>query len=299
MSYVLTLIVDPAGPALAVDHVMAARDALATAGAKLRKPDWLGDGIACDLPFANLVEAEAEKIAKSALADLPIDIVAQPAAHRRKRMLIADMDSTIINVECIDELADHLGIKPRIAAITERAMRGELDFASALTERVALLAGLSDQVIEQIWHERVRLNPGARELVMTMRANGAFTLLVSGGFTPFTARVREAAGFDEDRANTLIVKDGKLSGRVAEPILGADAKLAALTEVSAACGFGADAVLAVGDGGNDAPMIKAAGLGVAYHAKPVLRDAARAIVDHGDLTALLYLQGYRMGDFRR
>jgi phosphoserine phosphatase len=177
-------------------------------------------------------------------------------------------------------------------------MRGELDFASALTERVALLAGLPEAVIETIWRERIGLNPGARELVMTMRANGARTLLVSGGFTLFTARVREAAGFDEDRANRLIVTDGRLSGAVAPPILGADAKLDALRQAAASHGIAPEAVLAVGDGANDAAMVKAAGLGVAYHAKPILKEAARAIVDHGDLTALLYLQGYRKESFR-
>jgi len=298
MSHALSLIVDPAGPPLEADHVMAARDALAASGAKTGAPDWLGDGVACDLPFSGLTAAEAERAARATLAGLPIDLAAQPVAGRRKRLLIADMDSTIINVECIDELADHLGIKPRVAAITERAMRGELDFASALTERVALLAGLPEGVIETIWRERVRLNPGARELVVTMRAHGAYTLLVSGGFTQFTRRVREAAGFDEDRANRLIMADGKLSGTVAQPILGAGAKLDALEEAAAARGLGADAALAVGDGANDAAMIEAAGLGVAYHAKPVLRRAARAIVDHGDLTALLYLQGYRKDAFR-
>lgn len=299
MSNCLTLIAGPAGPALAADHVAAARAALSAAGGRAEEPDWLAPGVACDLGFDGLDRSEAERAAKAALAGLPIDLAAQTNSDRRKRVLVADMDSTIINVECIDELADHLGIKPRIAAITERAMRGELDFPSALKQRVALLAGLSEQVIEAIWRERVRLNPGARELVQTMRAAGAFTMLVSGGFKQFTGRVREAAGFDEDRANQLIIERGRLAGRVVEPILGADAKLETLKAICAGRGLGLEAALAVGDGANDAAMVKAAGLGVAYHAKPVLKAAARAVIDHGDLTALLYLQGYRVAEFRR
>lgn len=293
----LTLIANPAGPHLLPGHVSAAGAALQRAGATIGAPDWLAQAAACDLPFRGPAPAEAERVARAALAGQQIDLMAQATTNRRKRVLVADMDSTIINVECIDELADHLGIKPHIAAITERAMRGELDFASALKERVALLAGLAEPIIELVWRERVRLNPGARALVQTMRANGARTLLVSGGFTHFTARVREAAGFDEDHANRLILDGGRLAGRVAEPILGADAKLDAVKAGCAAEGVGLEAALAVGDGANDAAMIKVAGLGVAYHAKPVLKAAARAVIDHGDLTALLYLQGYRRTEF--
>lgn len=299
MSHCLSLIANPAGPPLLTDHVTGARDALGGAGARVNEPDWLAPTIACDLPFAGAEPIAAERAVRAALAGAPIDLAVQRHSDRRKRVLVADMDSTIINVECIDELADHLGIKPRIAAITERAMRGELDFASALKERVALLAGLSEGVIETIWRERVRLNPGARELVLTMRAGGARTLLVSGGFKQFTARVRDAAGFDEDHANTLIIEGGHLTGRVGEPILGAEAKLERLKTSCAALGLGPEAALAVGDGANDATMIKVAGLGVAYHAKPILKSAANAVIDHGDLTALLYLQGYRRAEFRR
>lgn len=298
MQTCLTLITNPAGPPLTHSHMRAAGAALERAGAALGEPDWLAPDIACDLPFNGPSPSEAALIARAALAGWPIDLFAQHTTNRRKRVLVADMDSTMINVECIDELTDQLDIKPRIAAITERAMRGELDFASALKERVALLAGLSEQVIEVVWRDRVRLNPGARELVQTMRGHGAQTLLVSGGFTHFTTRVREAAGFHEDHANRLIMKDSCLTGEVAQPILGAEAKLETLKAACAAANVGLEAALAVGDGANDAGMIKAAGLGVAYHAKPMLKFIARAVIDHGDLTALLYLQGYRRTEFR-
>jgi len=207
------------------------------------------------------------------------------------------MDSTIITVECIDEMADMLGLKPRIAAITERAMRGELDFADALRERVALLKGLPVADLERVWSERIRLTPGARTLVLTMRSHGAFAALVSGGFSFFTGRVRAAAGFDLDRANELLLDGAALSGAVREPILGSSAKLAALREFAAARGLDLAETMAVGDGANDLEMIRAAGLGVAFRAKPVVAAAARARVDHGDLTALLYFQGYRRSEF--
>ncbi|MDE2134379.1 MAG: phosphoserine phosphatase SerB [Alphaproteobacteria bacterium] len=216
-----------------------------------------------------------------------------PAANRRKKLLVADMDSTIIACECLDELADMAGLKAKISAITERAMKGEIEFAGALRERVGLLKGLPLEALERVWRERVRLNPGARELVATMKTNGARTLLVSGGFTFFTARVAEAAGFDEHQSNVLI-DDGKaLTGEVREPILGREAKLQALERALTRFGLQADDALAVGDGANDLSMIRRAGLGVAYHAKPVVAAAAGASIVHNDLTALLYLQGYR------
>jgi phosphoserine phosphatase len=298
MTNVLTLIAGTTG-GLADDQARAASAALGACGARCGTVDWLDPGTACDIPFTALASAEAERLARAALGGLAIDLSAQPAEGRRKQVFVADMDSTIINVECIDELADQVGLKPRVAAITERAMRGELDFPSALRERVALLAGLSESVIELIWRERVRLNPGARELVQTMRASGAYTVLVSGGFRQFTQRVSDAAGFDEDRANRLEINGGRLTGRVIEPILGQEAKLGALNEVCARRGVTLSAALAVGDGANDAAMVGAAGLGVAYHAKPVLKAAARAAIDHGDLTALLFLQGYRRAEFCR
>ena len=278
--------------------VDAAFAALATAGARVSEPDWLGPSAACDLGFVGLAPTTADQAVGLVLGSMPVDRAIQPAQSRRKQVLVADMDSTIINVECIDELADYVGIKPHIAAITERAMRGELDFASALKERVALLAGVPERAIEEVWRERVRINAGARELVQTMRAHGGYAVLVSGGFRQFTRRVREAVGFDDDRANELIIEGGQLAGRVAEPILGAEAKLTALQELCAARGLAPVHAVAVGDGANDATMVRAAGLGVAYRGKPILKAAARAVIDHADLTALLYLQGYRQAEFR-
>jgi phosphoserine phosphatase len=233
------------------------------------------------------------------LAGVPVDWCVQPALGRKKRLLVADMDSTIINVECLDELADYAGKKAEIAEITERAMRGELEFEGALRERVGKLKGLSTAALQQAYDERVRLNPGARTLVRTMAANGARCVLVSGGFTFFTARVAQAAGFQADRANTLGEAGGALDGTVGEPILGREAKLAALNEEAAALGLTAADAVAIGDGANDLAMIKAAGLGVAYRAKPVVAAEARAKVDHADLTAVLYFQGYAADQFVR
>ena len=239
--------------------------------------------------FRAQVEADLEGV--------PIDWAVQPAEGRRKRLLIADMDSTIINVECLDELADFAGLKPHIAAITERAMRGELEFETALRERVALLRGLPVGALQQAYDERVRLNPGARTLVRTMAAHGARCVLVSGGFGFFTSRVARAAGFAADRANTLLEADGKLTGEVAEPILGREAKLKALLGEAEGLGLALRDTLAVGDGANDLSMIEVAGLGVAYRAKPIVAAQADAKVDHADLTALLYFQGYRADEF--
>ena len=234
---------------------------------------------------------------QDALEDLPVDLCVQPTAGRRKRLLIADMDSTIIGCECLDELADFAGVKEAVAEITERAMRGELEFEGALRERVAMLQGLALSALEACYAERVRLNPGARALVRTMAANGARCLLVSGGFSYFTSRVAQAAGFHEDRANTLVEAGGRLTGKVGEPILGREAKLAALRGEADRLGLALAEALAVGDGANDLAMIEAAGLGVAYRAKPVVAARAHARVDHVDLTALLYFQGYRAADF--
>ena len=263
----------------------------------VKAPKPLGEG-AYDLPLiADQVEAEA--IVATELDGLPVDTCVQPAAGRRKRLLIADMDSTIINVECLDELADFAGLKAEISAITERAMRGELAFEGALRERVGMLKGLAATALQQAYDERVRLNPGARTLVRTMSANGARCALVSGGFTFFTSRVAEAAGFHVNRANALIEADGSLTGHVGDPILGKEAKLAALQEEAAALGIPLSATLAVGDGANDLAMIAASGLGVAYRAKPIVAAQAHAKVDHADLTALLYFQGYAADEFVR
>jgi phosphoserine phosphatase len=226
-----------------------------------------------------------------------VDLAIQPAAGRKKRMLLADMDSTMIGQECIDELAAEAGVGAHVAAITARAMNGELDFAAALRERVALLEGLDAAVIDRVLERRITPAPGGRELVATMRANGAYAALVSGGFTAFTRRVAGWFGFDENRANELLLRDGHLTGRVAEPILGRDAKLRALDEIGAMMGLMPDQVMAVGDGANDLGMLVAAGAGVALHAKPAVAAQCELRINHGDLTALLYLQGYRRDQF--
>ena len=241
--------------------------------------------------------AEVRAAAEAALGDMPVDICVQLQEGRRKGLLIADMDSTIIGCECLDELADFAGVKAQVSAITERAMRGEIGFEGALRERVAMLKGLPIQALEQCYAERVRLNPGAKTLVSTMTAHGARCFLVSGGFRFFTSRVAAAAGFTADRANTLIEADGKLTGQVGDPILGREAKLTALQEEAGALGLDLTQTLAVGDGANDLAMIHAAGLGVAYRAKPLVAAEADARVDHADLTALLHFQGYRADQF--
>ena len=269
--------------------------ALARAGAPVKAHEPLGPG-AVDVYFEGELGA-GRKLATDAVAHHAADAAVQPLAHRRKRLLVADMDSTIINVECLDELADFAGLKAEISAITERAMRGELEFEGALRERVGMLKGLSLDALQQAYDQRVRLNPGARTLVRTMAANGARCLLVSGGFTFFTRRVAEAAGFHADRANTLIDDGAALTGKVGEPILGREAKLAALEEEAAALAIPLEETLAIGDGANDLAMIEKAGLGVAYRAKPIVAAQADAKVDHADLTALLYFQGYRADQF--
>lgn len=251
--------------------------------------DILSPGLAFDLPVA---ECEALNEARNRAEGLELDINLVATAARRKKLLVADMDSTIINVECLDELADMAGMKPQIAAITERAMRGELEFEGALRERVGMLKGLKLDALEKTYLERVRLNPGAKSLIATMRANGAHTMLVSGGFGYFTRRVAEAAGFHAERGNTLLDDGERLTGEVGTPILGRAAKLEALEEAVGRLGITFAASLAVGDGANDLAMIQKAGLGVAYHAKPVVAAAAGAAISHNDLAALLYLQGY-------
>jgi len=253
---------------------------------------------AVDVTFEGEVAAVRERVI-AAIGDRPVDFAVQPALNRRKRLLIADMDSTIINVECLDELADFAGVKDRVSEITERAMRGELAFEGALRERVGMLKGLATTALQTCFDERVRLNPGAETLVRTMAAHGARCALVSGGFTFFTSRVAEAAGFHLNRANTLIEQGEALTGEVGDPILGKEAKLAALEEETAALGLTPADALAVGDGANDLAMIEAAGLGVAYRAKPIVAAQADAKVDHADLTALLYFQGYRAEEFWR
>jgi phosphoserine phosphatase len=294
MSLVATLICHPANPALDATLVDGARAILPSPG----PAQWLFDEVAVDIPFEATTDITdiADRL-RQARGDLPIDIVVQPQADRRKKLFLADMDSTMIGQECIDELADFAGLKAHVAAITERAMRGEIEFEPALRERVALLKGLPAGVVDEVLASRITLTPGGRELVATMRAHGAYTCLVSGGFTLFTAKVAELIGFQENRANQLLVEDGKLTGRVAEPILGRAAKLATLQDLQESFDLDTIDTLAVGDGANDLAMIQRAGLGVAYHAKPAVAAAAHARIDFGDLTALLYAQGYRRDEF--
>jgi phosphoserine phosphatase len=238
-------------------------------------------------------------IARSHIGKLPVDAALVPLANRKKRLLIADMDSTMIDQECIDEIADAVGLKGEVAAITERAMRGELDFAAALRTRVMLIKGLGRKAVEEIRRERITLAPGSRTLIQTMKAYGAVTSLVSGGFTFFAEYIAKRLGFDEYRANTLEFDGDVLSGTVAEPIVGREMKLQRLTELAAEHSIPMAATMAVGDGANDLDMIRAAGLGVALHAKPIVAEQAHARIDHGDLTALLYLQGYAEDEFVR
>jgi len=278
--------------------------ALARARAALPSPGekrWLDPGVAADIFFSAAGENDNRSLAdrvRALLAERAVDVVVQVTASRRKRLFVADMDSTMIGQECIDELADLVGQKARVAAITERAMRGEIAFAPALRERVALLAGLPASVIDEVIANRITLTPGAKVLIATMRASGAYTCLVSGGFTAFTDKIAAAIGFDETSANRLLIDPaGKLTGTVAEPILGRQAKLATLLALRGRLGLAPDETLAVGDGANDLDMITAAGLGVAFHAKPAVAAAAAARIDHGDLTALLFAQGYARREF--
>ena len=259
----------------------------------------LSPGVAADLRLETAGETAAETAAhiRKVVGPAPVDVFVQPEKDRRKRLLIADMDSTMIRQECIDELAAELGLKEKISAITERAMRGEIEFEPALRERVALLAGLPDSAIDTVLSNRIVLMPGGRTLVQTMKANGAYCALVSGGFTHFTKSVSAMIGFDENRANTLLEEDGKLTGKVAEPILGRDAKRERLEQLVTEQAIEFSDTLAVGDGANDLAMIERSGAGVAYRAKPAVAEISDFRVDHGDLTALLYLQGYSQKDF--
>jgi phosphoserine phosphatase len=259
---------------------------------------WLADGVACDLALRDGTDiAQAEATVRALIADLPLDVVVQQAETRRKQFLIADMDSTMIGQECIDELADMVGLKDKVSAITARAMNGEIAFEPALRERVALLKGLPVSVVDQVIAERITVTSGGRELIATMKARGHYTALVSGGFTVFTQRVAETLGFDENRANILLEKDGLLTGEVAEPILGKQAKVDALLDIAARLAITPLEAMAVGDGANDLGMLGISGSGIALHAKPTVAAQAKMRIDHGDLTALLYVQGYRRTDF--
>lgn len=275
----------------------AVQHALKNAGVAASPLDWLAPGVAADVFFENDDLHAARARLQAALAEQPIDVVAQPAEGRRKKLLVADMDSTMIEQECIDELADLAGMRARISAITQRAMAGELDFEMALKERVALLAGATlDQITKIV--ARLTPTPGARALVRTMRAHGAHTALVTGGFSQFAQPVAERIGFHETFANRLEIGDGALTGAVIDPVQGREGKRAALIGLREAQGLPREATLATGDGANDLDMLREAGLGVAYRAKPKVAEAAHARIDHADLTALLYAQGYRREDFR-
>src|SRR4029453_19167611 len=298
MSLVATLICNPANPALDSTIVDGALAVLPSPGTA----QWLFDEGGVDIPFHSPVKSREsikaiETRLQKARGDFPIDIVVQPVTARRKKLFLADMDSTMIGEECIDELADFAGLKAHVAAITDRAMRGEIEFEPALRERVALLKGMPVSVVDEVLKTRIKPTPGGRELVMTMRAHGAYTCLISGGFTLFTHAVAAKIGFQENRPNELGVRDGKFSGEVAEPILGRAAKLATLIELTESFDLDDIDTLVTGDGANDLGMIQAAGLGVAYHAKPAGAAAAAARIDYGDLTALLYAQGYRREEF--
>ncbi|WP_188055721.1 phosphoserine phosphatase SerB [Sphingosinithalassobacter sp. CS137] len=289
--YIATLI---AADRLNAGDISAASDRLAVAGCDPRETVWLEAEKAADLAFA-ADPAAARAALEGVIAGT--DAVVQPAAHREKKLLVADMDSTMITVECIDELADYAGIKPQIAEVTERAMRGELDFAEALDARVALLENLEESAIDRCLAERVKHSPGAETLVKTMRARGALTILVSGGFTRFAEPVGAALGFERVIANRLEIAEARLTGTVAKPIVDSGTKQRTLLEARAECALPVEATLAVGDGANDLSMIREAGLGVAYRAKPVVAAAAGARIDHADLTALLYAQGIARADW--
>jgi phosphoserine phosphatase len=287
-----------AAPGLSLDGAMLSRAAAALLSPG--EPVWLDGGVAADIPFGGRMGGDNRAVAdhvRAALGAAPIDVIVQPAEHRRKKLFLADMDSTMIGQECIDEMADFVGKKKEVAAVTERAMRGEIEFAPALRARVALLKGLPDTIADEVIASRITLTAGARTAIATMRKHGAYTCLVSGGFTIFTRRIAQMIGFDEERSNVLGAADGKLTGEVVEPIFGRDAKRAALVELRTRLKLGNLETMATGDGANDLDMIGEAGLGVAYRAKPAVAAAAAARIEHGDLTALLYMQGYRREDF--
>jgi phosphoserine phosphatase len=293
MAFVATLIAHPSNPVLT--PAIAERAAKAVNASGLY---WLADGIACDIALRDGTDlSAAEETLRGLIGEERIDVVVQEAETRRKSFLIADMDSTMIGQECIDELADVVGLKDKVATITARAMNGEIAFEPALRERVALLKGLPIGVVDEVIEKRITLTSGGPELIATMKAKGGYTALVSGGFTVFTSRIAAMLDFDINRANILLEENGILTGEVAEPILGKQAKVDALEEVARELGITPDDTIAVGDGANDLGMLGIAGSGVALHAKPTVAAQAKIRIDHGDLTALLYIQGYRKTDF--
>ena len=291
MSLIMTVIAGPGTGTILADVISDLRIALPLAGA----PDWLAPGAAYDLHLAGIAPEAAEAAARRAIGGAAIDVLVQPQAGRRKRVLVADFEATIIENEMLDELADFIGRRSEVAGITRRAMNGELDFAAALEERVALLKGLPASVIDDA-AARIRVTPGAGALVATARAAGVHTALVSGGFTIFAEPVAEELGFERVVANRLDIVGGRIAGTVGSPIVTGDTKRDTLVALAKECAVARSATLAVGDGANDLPMLVAAGLGIAFHAKPAVAAAARWRIDHADLTALLYAQGYRAGE---
>ena len=290
---VATLIANPDRPVLTPQLVDKASHSLNASTVY-----WLCDGVACDIPLGdNIGPEKAKQALRAALQGEPVDFAVQIQDKRRKKLLVADMDSTMIGQECIDELADVAGLRDYISDITRRAMNGEIAFEPALRERVSLLKGLPLSIIDDVIENRITLTNGGKELIATMRGNGAYTALVSGGFTLFTKKIANAIGFDEHNANELVVEDGHLAGVVNEPILGKQAKLEKLEELCNKLNILPEDAMAVGDGANDLAMLNRAGSGVALHAKPLVAEAASIRIDYGDLTALLYLQGYRKSDF--
>jgi len=287
----MTVIAGPGTAAIMPDLVAALAASLPLAGA----PDWLAPGAACDLPLTGITREAAEAAAHQAIGGAAIDVVVQPSVGRRKRILVADLEATIIENEMLDELADFIGRRADVAEITRRAMNGDLDFAAALAERVAMLKGLPASVLDDA-AQRIRLTPGARALVATARAAGVRTALVSGGFTVFAERVAEELGFERVVANRLVVTSGRIAGTVRAPIVTGTTKRDTLLALAEECAVSQSATLAVGDGANDLPMLAVAGLGIAFRAKPAVAAAARWRIDHADLTALLYAQGYREGE---
>ncbi|MEK9971112.1 MAG: phosphoserine phosphatase SerB [Ferrovibrio sp.] len=292
MQNILTLISAPHNAVLTPKLASAVRDALALARGRVAPPDWLDPGIACDIPFDNVDVREAEKVARAALRNAPVDVIAMPTTpNRRKKVLVADMESTIIRNEMLDELAFLAEIGEQVAEITRKAMNGELDFYDAIRERVGLLKGQPATLLDDA-AKRIRMMPGAQALITTLKSHGVHCALVSGGFDYYTKPIAEQLGFDEQQANHMIIENDAIAG-IAEPILGREAKLEALQRVAAAHGIDVMDCMTVGDGANDLAMLDAAGMGVAYHAKPKVQEQARINIRHGDLTALLYLQGYR------
>lgn len=291
MEIVITLLANPQKEPLVPAFVESMAPSLATQAIAVKKTQILKEGVACDLFVEHASVQAVDALVAQIVADQPYDAVVQPVEGRQKKLLISDMDSTMITVECIDELADFVGKKAEVSIITERAMNGELDFEAALIERVALLRGLSEKMLQEAYDERVKMMAGAKALLTAMRSAGAHCVLVSGGFTFFTARVAQELGFHENHANVLEVQHGMLTGRVVQPILGKQAKLDTLNRVCQQLQISPADALAVGDGANDLPMLLAAGLGVAYHAKPVVRAQAAARINYCDLSALIYAQG--------